>query len=93
MSGDTLAALRRRRSASRRLPPLDCGCRDPLPCRCDDPPLSDRIVDSYHDTVMHLRACGLLAAPRLPEMRVLWRRGDVERRLVTEISEKWELAG
>jgi hypothetical protein len=28
------AQLRRRREASYRLPPLDCGCRDPWPCRC-----------------------------------------------------------
>ena len=30
------AQLRRRREAALRLPPLACGCRDPLYCRCRD---------------------------------------------------------
>ena len=39
------ADLRRRWEASWRLPPLDCGCRDPWPCRCTDPPLSEHTLD------------------------------------------------
>ena len=36
---DTLAGLRRRREAARRLPPLECcGCRDPWTCRHHDDP-------------------------------------------------------
>jgi hypothetical protein len=56
-------------------------------------PPSDQMIDAYRDTVLHLRHCGLLAAPRLPEMRVLWRCGSEDRRLVSEIAERWELAG
>jgi hypothetical protein len=92
---DSNGAWRRRREASRRLPVLDCRCRtaDPWLHTCDRPPLSDCMVDAYRDTVLHLRQCGLLAAPRLPEMQVLWRRSPEERRLVSEIAERWELAG
>lgn len=85
--------LARRRVASRRVEPLDCGCIDPWLCRHpeDDPP-PDRMVDAYLCAVAHLDSVGLLAAPRLPEMRMLWRRGRTERRLVGEIASAWELA-
>jgi hypothetical protein len=42
--------------------------------------------------VVHLRHCGLLAAPNMAAMQALWRRGPEERRLVAEIAEVWELA-
>src|SRR5689334_11889814 len=36
---DSIAAeLRRRREAALRVPPLGCGCGDPLTCRCRDQP-------------------------------------------------------
>jgi hypothetical protein len=88
--------LQRRRAAARRLPPLGrCGCiHDPLHDRhrCGDE-ITDNLVDGYRDAVRHLRGLGLPAAPFLPEMRALWRRGPEERRLVAEITERWDLAG
>lgn len=85
-------AVQRRRVASLRLPRLDCGCRDPWPHTCLERPPSRRMVDAYLDAVLHLRACGLLAAPNIPAMQALWRRGGDERRLVSEIAAQWELA-
>jgi hypothetical protein len=93
---DTAAPPHRRRAAALRLPPLGpCSCvRDPEHdrhrCRGE---LTDNMVDGYRDAVIHLRDLGLPAAPLLPEIRVLWRRGPAERRLVAEITERWELAG
>ena len=85
-----------RREASRRLPPLGpCGCiRDPLHDhhRCGGE-ITETMVDGYRDAVLHLRSLGLLPAPLVKEMQVLWRRGGADRRLVTEISSRWELAG
>lgn len=92
MSRAFLGQLRNRRAAGLRLTPLPCGCRDPWPCKCDAP-LSNRMVDGYRDAVAHLRAHDLLAAPLLPELRALWRRGPAERPVVAEIAERWELAG
>jgi hypothetical protein len=80
-----------------RLPVLDCRCRtaDPWLCRCDRPPLTDdHMADAYLATALHLRACGLLPAPNVPAMQVLWRRrSPADRRLVSEIAQRWELAG
>jgi hypothetical protein len=56
---DYLAGLRRRREASYRLPPLDCGCRDPWPCRCYEPPPSDHQLDGWVATIVHLADHGL----------------------------------
>jgi hypothetical protein len=78
-----------------RLPVLDCRCRtaDPWLCNCAMPlHVSDRAVDAYRDTVLHLRDCGLLAAPNIPAMQALWRRSPEDRRLVAEIAQRWELA-
>ncbi|MDH6247547.1 hypothetical protein [Mycobacterium sp. OTB74] len=90
--GDVIADLNRRRSASCRLAPLDCGCRDPWPCRCAEPQLTDREVDAYRDAALHLRHCGLLPAPNIAAMQALWRRGDADRRLVAELAERWWVA-
>jgi hypothetical protein len=51
------------------------------------------MVDAYAAAVVHLRSHGLLAAPLLPELRVLRHRGPEERRLVDEVTSRWELAG
>jgi hypothetical protein len=56
---DTVAGLHRRRQASRRLVPMACGCPDPWPCRCSQPPLSDRALEAWADAVAHLRSHGL----------------------------------
>lgn len=87
------AGLRRRRDAAHRLPSLDCGHRDPWTCRHhDDGPPSERLADSYADAARHLDALGLCPYPFLPEMRVLWRQSDDDRRLVREITERWAVA-
>ena len=87
----------RRRQAAQRMEPLDCSgrCRDPLlSCRCEPPPppLSERMVGAYRDTVLHLSHHGLLAAPDIPAMQVLWRRSAADRQLVAEVAQRWELA-
>ena len=56
---DTVAQLRRRRQAAYRLASLDCGCRDPWPCRCSQPPLTDRALDGWRDAARHILDCGL----------------------------------
>lgn len=83
---DTLAALRRRRHASRRLAPLDCGCSDPWPCRCGEPPLTEAAVDAYRRAAEHVRyitGC----APLVPVevLRALFRRGGDDRALAQEL--------
>jgi hypothetical protein len=60
-AADTVAGLHRRREASRRFVPLACGCPDPWPCRCSQPPLSDRALEAWADAVAHLGAHGLTA--------------------------------
>ncbi len=87
-----LAAHRRRREAARRLPPLDCGCRDPWTCRHHDGPLSERQLDAYADAAEHLLTVGVTPAPNLPAMRRMWRRGGDELRLAVQIAQRWELA-
>ena len=81
------------------------GCRHPqplAPCGCRRDPyerhrcgggLTAKQVDAYRDTVLHLRSLGLLAAPNLPAMRAMWARSPQDRRLVSGISQQWELAG
>jgi hypothetical protein len=58
-AADTVAGLHRRRQASPRLVPMACGCPDPWPCCCRQPPLSDRTLEAWADTVAHLRSHGL----------------------------------
>lgn len=86
-----IAGLGRRRAATYRLPPTGC-CRDPWTCRCDNRDPSERMVDGYRDAVVHLHVLGLTAAPRIPEMRALWRRGGDDHRLVRMLAERWEIA-
>jgi hypothetical protein len=50
-------ALRRRRAASHRLPPLDCGHRDPMDCQRDRPADLQASRRAWH----HLRDHGLLS--------------------------------
>ena len=74
-SADTvLAQLHRRLEASRRVVPLDCGCPDPWPCRCTEPPLTDVALDAWRDAAKHVLATG--RTPLVPiEVRcALWRR-------------------
>lgn len=87
----TSRQLRRRRAASWRMEPLTSGRRDPWQ-RYDDPEPSERLVDGYRDAVAHLGFLGLTAAPRIPEMRALWRRGGDDQRVVRMLAERWEIA-
>jgi hypothetical protein len=75
-------ALRRRRVACRRMVPLDCcGCRDPWPCRCTDPPLAECQVDHWRDAALHLLRAGHMPLLPLEARRALWRRGGPDREL------------
>ena len=73
--------LARRRAATARSVPLDCGCRDPWRCSCTEPSLSGVVVDGWRDSAVHILAAGLL--PRLPleVLRALYRRGGRDRLL------------
>lgn len=82
---EMIAGLRRRRDASRRLPLLACGCRDPWPCRHLDGPSSDHDTEGAADAARHLLAVGLTPLLRLEYQRALWRRGGVDRQLVSDL--------
>jgi hypothetical protein len=92
-SATDLAGRRRRRDTSSRLPPLACGCRDPLLCRCGssqrghgDPPPSERMVDAAALAAAHLSAAGLPPIFDQATLRALWRRYGPDQHL-------YELAG
>jgi hypothetical protein len=76
-----LSQLRRRRLAARRLPPLDCGCPDPWPCRCTLPPLTGHRVDSGRDAALHVLAGGHVPLLEIEVLQALWRRGGTDREL------------
>jgi hypothetical protein len=78
---DTVAGLYRRRKASQRMVPLDCGCPDPWPCNCTQPPLSDRWVDAGRDAARHLLEVGHVPLLKLEVLRALYRRGGDDRAL------------
>lgn len=86
----TVAAMRRRRAASRRLVVLDSGVSDPWqPYRAAP---SERQADAYVAAVLHLRGHGLTAHADQPLMRLAWRRGGNDRRLVDALAAQWRLA-
>lgn len=58
---------RQRRQASYRLIPLDCGCRDPWPCRCTVPPLSDKTVDAGRAAALHVLDQGRVPLHHVPK--------------------------
>jgi hypothetical protein len=66
--------LRRRRGASWRLAPLDCGCVDPWPCRCTEPPLSEWAIDGWRDAAQHILANGAMPIVPIEVRRALWHR-------------------
>jgi hypothetical protein len=88
----TVAGLRRRRSASWRLPPLDCRRRtaDPWLCRCNRPRLSEKMITAGADAARHLISVGCVPLLELDVLRALYRRGGNDRQLAREL---YELAG
>ena len=83
-SSSSGAGWRRRRYASRRLPPLACGCRD-LPCRCQRAAPSERMVDAGRAAAVHLLGHGLTPILDRDVLRALWRRGGHDRRLAQDL--------
>lgn len=93
MTESVLAQMKRRQYIAIRSAPLNCGCRDPLVCRCGRPDeVTEQYVDGYRDAAHHLLSQGLTPAPNIAAMRVLWRRGGDEQRLAVRLSELWEVA-
>ena len=81
--------LRRRRAASYRLPALDCGRAGPWYYAPLAP--SERTADGYYAAAAHLIGLGLLPAPDLGAMRILWRRDTEQRNLARQIAECWQV--
>lgn len=80
-----LAAWRRRHTAARRVEPLHCGCPDPWPCRCTEPPLSENVIDAGRDSALHLLSAGLVPLLEFEVLQALWRRGGSDRALADRI--------
>lgn len=76
-----IAAWRRRHDAARRLLSLDCGCLDPWPCRCTEPPLSPATVDGWRKAALHLLEAGLVPPVPVEVLQKLWRTGGSDREL------------
>ena len=85
VGGTVAARLHRRRTASWRMPPLDCGCRDTWPCRCTDPPLSVHAVDSWRDAALHITEQGYTPLVPFEVLRALYRRGGADRVLAEQL--------
>lgn len=81
-TADTVAALHRRRRASWRLVPLDCGCVDPWTCRCRDG-MSDRQVAGAVAAAHHLHTLGLPPIVGIDTLRAMWKAGHHQ--LVAEL--------
>ncbi len=81
-----------RRAGALRLPPLECGHRDPWSADHRREYPSDRMIDGYRDALAHLDYHGLIGAPILPELRLLWQRGGSDRRVAQAVAQCWELA-
>ncbi|ORV37281.1 hypothetical protein AWC00_23085 [Mycobacterium conspicuum] len=79
--------MRRRRAAARRLAPLDCGCPDPWPCRCSDPPLSTQMIDAGRRAAEHILDNGEVPLLELEVLQALWRRGGDDRAFAEQLHE------
>ena len=80
-----LAAWKRRNQAARRVAPLDCGCADPWPCRCTEPPLSDHALDGWRDAALRVLFSGQLPLLPIEVRRALWKRGGPDRVLAEQL--------
>jgi len=68
-----------RRQAAQRLPLLDCGRHaDPWPCRCSEPPLVEKNLDGWCDTIAHLSRLGTPAVVPAEALAGLRRRGGAD---------------
>jgi hypothetical protein len=88
---DTLSQMKRRRAASQRLMPLDCGCSDSWTCKCTWPPLSENQIEAGRSAALHILS-NTEAAPlvEFEILRALYRRGGADRALAEYLH---ELAG
>ena len=82
-----VAQLYRRRQVTYRLASLDCGCRDPWPCHCAEPPLSERAIDGWVAAAQHIISIGEIPLLPLEVLQRLWRRGGAGRLLAVELHE------
>jgi hypothetical protein len=82
---DVAGQLRARRGASQRMVSLDCGCRDPWPCRCSDPPLSENMIDAGRSAALHILDTGKVPLLELEVLRALYRRGGADRTLAERL--------
>ena len=83
---DTVAGLHRRRKASRRMVPLDCGCGpDPLSCRCTQPPLSEKMIDAGRDAARHILDTGHVPLLEIEVLHALYRRRGDDRALAEQL--------
>lgn len=73
--------LRRRRKAAAGSRNLDCGCNDPWPCRCTEPPLTDAALDGWRDAAEHIMSKGDTPLLPIEVLQALWRRGGVDRQI------------
>jgi hypothetical protein len=80
-----VAAWNRRHQAARRLPPLDCGCPDPWPCRCSDPPLTHRQIDAGRMAAEHILRGGRIPLLEIEVLQALWRRGGDDRAFAEQL--------
>lgn len=80
-------ALARRRRASHRCQPLDCGCRvrDPWVCRCHDPELTEHQIEAAIEAAEFLLDHGLTPLFTIPVRRALWRVGRRDLATLTEV--------
>lgn len=82
-----VAGWRRRQHAARRVMALDCGCPDPWPCRCSQPPLSDKIIDGGRDAALHILESGRVPSLKIEVLQALWRRGGADREVAQLLHE------
>ena len=75
----------KRREATSRSLPLQCGCRDPWTCRCTDGALSNYEVDGGRDAALHILATGYTPVLAPDVRRALWRRGGDDQLLVRRL--------
>lgn len=83
---DVGSQLKRRRGAALRSVPLNCcGCRDPLLCKCTQPPINDGALDAWRDAALQILFAGNLPLLPIEVRQALWRRGGPDRVLAEKL--------